>query len=56
MKIEEIHGYRKFLSEIKGQIQEAQVNALKVVNKQLVSLYWNLELVNKLKKVEAILL
>lgn len=42
MKIEKTDGYKEFLSEIKDRIQEAQVNALKVINKQLVSLYWNL--------------
>ncbi len=49
MKIEKIDGYGKFLSEIKDRIQEAQVSALKAVNRQLVSLYWNLgkEIVEK---------
>ena len=42
MKIEKTDGYGDFLSEIKDRIQEAHVNALKAVNKQLVSLYWNL--------------
>jgi len=34
--------YVKFLSEIKDRIREAQYSALKSVNKELISLYWDL--------------
>jgi predicted nuclease of restriction endonuclease-like (RecB) superfamily len=36
------NSYLKFLSDIKDRIREAQYSALKSVNKELVSLYWDL--------------
>lgn len=36
------HDYIKFLSDIKDRIREAQYSALKSVNKELISLYWDL--------------
>jgi predicted nuclease of restriction endonuclease-like (RecB) superfamily len=35
-------GYEALLSEVKQRIQTAQYNALKVVNKELLNLYWDL--------------
>jgi len=35
-------GYNKFLTEIKDRIRKAQYEALKAVNKKLISLYWDI--------------
>jgi len=35
-------GYREFVTEIKSRIREAQYSALKVVNKELIGLYWDI--------------
>jgi predicted nuclease of restriction endonuclease-like (RecB) superfamily len=42
MKLEGTQQYAAFLQEIKSRIYEAQSNALKSVNKQLVALYWDI--------------
>jgi len=42
MKIEKTQQYAEFLQEINDRIREAQSNALKAVNKQLISLYWDI--------------
>ena len=42
MKIESTQQYANFLQEINDRIREAQSNALKFVNKQLIALYWDL--------------
>ena len=42
MKIENTQQYAEFLKEINDRIREAQINALKLVNKQLISLYWDI--------------
>lgn len=42
MKIKNTQQYAKFLKEINDRIRDAQVTALKSVNKQLMSLYWDL--------------
>ena len=34
--------YNKFLLEIKERVRNAQLSAMKAVNKELVSLYWDL--------------
>jgi len=34
--------YGKFVVEIKERIRQAQYDALKTVNKQLISLYWDI--------------
>ena len=34
--------YNSFFIEIKERIRQAQYNALKTVNKQLISLYWDI--------------
>ena len=35
-------GYNVFLSEVKERIRQAQYEALKAVNKELISLYWDI--------------
>ncbi len=42
MKIEKTQQYVEFLKEINDRIREAQINALKSVNKQLILLYWDI--------------
>ncbi len=42
MKIEKTQVYTDFLQEIHNRVREAQSNALKAVNKQLISLYWDI--------------
>lgn len=42
MKIERTQQYAEFLKEIHDRIRQAQQNALKAVNKQLMSLYWDI--------------
>lgn len=42
MKIKNVQQYVEFLQEINDRIREAQSSALKSVNKQLISLYWDL--------------
>jgi hypothetical protein len=34
--------YKTFLSEIKGKIHQAQYEAMKLVNKTLLALYWEI--------------
>jgi len=34
--------YGKFITEIKERVRQAQFDALKTVNKQLISLYWDI--------------
>lgn len=52
MKLEATQQYAAFLQEIKTRIHEAQYNALKSVNKQLIALYWDIgrQIVEKQKK------
>lgn len=42
MKIKKVEQYTEFLKEVNDRIREAQSSALKFVNKQLISLYWDL--------------
>jgi len=42
MNITKTQQYAEFLKELKDRIREAQISALKTVNKQLVSLYWDI--------------
>lgn len=42
MSIEKSENYTEFLKEIKGRVQKAQYAALKAVNSELISLYWDL--------------
>ena len=42
MKIKDTQQYAEFLKEINDRIRDAQASALKSVNKQLISLYWDL--------------
>lgn len=42
MKIEKTQQYAEFLKEIHDRIRQAQRDALKAVNKQLMSLYWDI--------------
>lgn len=42
MKIEKTQQYTEFLKEINDRIRDAQSNALKSVNKELMSLYWDI--------------
>ena len=35
-------GYSDLLGEIKGRIRTAQYDALRAVNKELITLYWNI--------------
>jgi hypothetical protein len=37
-----INAYASLLTEVKERIRSAQYNALKTVNKELVSLYWDI--------------
>lgn len=52
MKITKTQKYETFLKEIRERIREAQQSALKSVNKQLISLYWDIGkgIVEKQKK------
>ena len=45
--------YREFLAEIRQKILDAQYNALKAVNKELINLYWDIGkmIVERQKKV-----
>ena len=36
--------YKAFVSEIKERIHKAQYDALRAVNKELINLYWDIEL------------
>lgn len=40
--IENTKSYREFFTYIKQRVKEAQFNALKAVNKELISLYWDI--------------
>ena len=40
--------YKTFLKEIKERIHKAQYDALKVVNKELINLYWDITTVRLL--------
>ncbi len=42
MKVMKVQGYAEFLKDIKNRIREAQISALKSVNKALVLLYWDI--------------
>lgn len=42
MDIIKNEGYHNFLKEIKERIYRAQYDALKVVNKELINLYWDI--------------
>ncbi|HEV2601132.1 MAG TPA: PDDEXK nuclease domain-containing protein [Candidatus Babeliales bacterium] len=52
MNIEKTNEYAHFLQEIKDRIRDTQANALKSVNKYLISLYWSIgkDIVEKQKK------
>lgn len=38
------HGYKSFLKEIKDKINKSQYEAMKAVNKQLINLYWEMQI------------
>lgn len=42
MKIIKTHSYSKFLYDLKNRIREAQISALKSINKELILLYWDI--------------
>lgn len=42
MKITKTKDYSKFLRDIKNRIKDAQLSALKAVNKELITLYWDI--------------
>jgi predicted nuclease of restriction endonuclease-like (RecB) superfamily len=46
-------GYAEFLKELKAQIRRRQLQALRVVNRELVGLYWDLGEAIHLKQLEA---
>ena len=43
-----IVGYNQLLSEIKTRIKSAQYDALRAVNKELIALYWDNDLLQPL--------
>jgi len=42
MTIENLDGYASFLNAVKERVQQAQYTALKAVNQELITLYWDL--------------